>query len=325
LKQLDKEHPDYKRYKTIDFALKTQIAAFSHGIFGWSNSRMREYSVADAITAVVRDILNKIKTTCDLSSLKWVYVHTDSCYVNAKKEDAEKILNYLNECIKKHCKGYKITPELEMKGYYKIGYIHSPARNVLVPEGVEIDDDENWEESGMNFARSETPLPLANIEIALIKMKLKRKGIDEMLVELEEMVMKLPEYPMVELALIKPFNKRISEYGKPKQDGSIGNIPFHITALKRAQEEYGLKIPLKEKFGILPIITDEFTGVRVKKRKKVMMAFDLEKGLPESYKIDFETYLDGNLFGKVNSLFGLKVKDLKHMVLSERVKERLGI
>jgi hypothetical protein len=273
---------------------------------------------------VVREVTNKIKSTCDLSGLKWIYCHTDSVYINDKKESVDKITNHLNSTIRKHCKDYIVFPELEFKGWYPLGYIHSPARNVLVPEGVSIDDDENWEETGCNFARSETPEPLAKIEIELIKMKLKHQD-DKMVDRLKEMIKELPDKKPSELALVKPLNKKISEYGKPKKDGTIGSVPFHITAMKRSHDEFGLELKLKEKYGILLVIKEEYTGVRKKKRKVVHIAFDLEKGLPSNYQIDYYNYLKSNLFGKINGLFSLSVKELENLVLDEEVKNKLGI
>ncbi|MBU2177623.1 MAG: hypothetical protein KJ556_21230, partial [Gammaproteobacteria bacterium] len=302
LKKLEKDHPDYKKLKSIDFALKTQIAAFSHGIFGWANSRMNDVETADAITAIVREIISKVKTTCDIIGKKWIYCHTDSAYVICNKEEAEATVEYINRVIRDFCEGYNVIPELEFKGYYPIGYIHSPARNVLVPEGVSIDDDEGWEESGMDFGRSETAEPVAQIEIEMIRMKLRYQD-EKMMERLKQMLKELPDKTSIELALIKPLNKRISEYGKPKKDGTMGGIPFHIKAMQRAHEEYGLELKLKEKYGILPVVTDEFTGVRVKRRKRVDMAFKVDDGLPVDYKIDYETYLKTNLFGKINDLF----------------------
>ncbi|MBE3093976.1 MAG: hypothetical protein IMZ52_03015 [Actinobacteria bacterium] len=324
LKSLSKEDNEYKKLKSIDFSIKTLIAAFSHGIFGWADSRMKDLETADAITAIVRGIIDKVKITCDLIGVKWCYVHTDSCYINAPKEDAERIVKHLNKAIAEHCKDYNIIPELEFKEYYSIGYIHSPARNVLVPEGISIDDDENWEESGMDYARSEVSEPIAEMEIEMIKMKLKHQD-NKMVDRLKEMVKEIPNRPSSELALIKPLNKRVSEYGKKLLDGTIGNIPYHVKAMQLAHESYGLELVVKQKYGILPIITTQTIGKKKPKRKVVPIAFSIEDGLPKEYKIDMENYLRSNLFGKINMLFNLKVKELEDLVLDEETKKKLEI
>jgi hypothetical protein len=176
----------------------------------------------------------------------------------------------------------------------------------------------------MDFARSETAEPIAQIEIEMIKMKLKYQD-EQMLGKFRQMIKELPSRTTTELALIKPLNKKVSEYGKLKKDGTIGNIPFHITAMVRANKEYGLELKLKEKYGILPIITNEFIGIRVKRRKRVDMAFPIDSGLPETYKVDYQIYLQTNLFGKVNDLFGLTPKQLELEVLDEETKGILGI
>lgn len=325
LKLIGEEHPEYKKYKFIDFALKTEIAALSHGMFGWASSRVKDYDIADAITAVVREIINKIKGTCDLIGHRWVYSHTDSVFLIGKKEDAMRITKYLNEMIKNFCKGYKIIPELEFEGYYPIGYIHSKARRVLIPEGIDIDDDENWVVKGMSFLRSETPTPLGDIEIKIIKSLLKKIDKNKILNDIRDDVKKLANLSPKELAIIKPLNKPIDKYGRILQDGSVGGIPYHITALKRSQKEFNLEINIGSKFCIIPIITDEITGVRKIKRKRVDIAFDMDDGLPDEYIIDFEYYLRSNLWGKISQMLEMKAKDLEKEILTDDVKDVLNI
>ena len=331
LKSMDKEHSDYNKFKSMDFSYKTEIAALSHGMFGWAQSRVRDYSIADSITAVVRETVNKIKSTCDLIGNKWIYSHTDSAFILAKKEDAEKITKHINDVVRNYCEGYKIIPELEFEAYFPVGYIHTAARRVLVPECVEIDDDENWVVKGMSFMRSETPEPLGDIEVELIKMKLKKEPIEKLLVRLKEMIKELPNYDSIELALIKPLNKPVNKFGRlgkegTDNEGKIVGIPFHVKSMQLAEEEYGLELVIGSKYGIISVITDEMTGIRVKRMKNKVIAFSLNDGLPSNYKINYEAYLDSNLFGKVFGLFEMKTKELKMKVLEDKeLCEKLGI
>lgn len=324
LKTIDKSSSRWKRYKTIDFALKTQAAAFSHGIFGWANSRMRDYEVADAITAVVRDDIDTIKERCDQIKRKWVYCHTDSSYVLVNnEEECEKVTNLLNVVLRDKHEKDLVTPILELKGFYPHAYMHSAARNVLIPLDGSIEDSDTWSVTGMNFMRSETPEPLAEIEVDMIKMKLKDKTKDEMLKELRKNIADIINIDSTKLGIIKPLNKPISDYGKPKLDGTWGGVPYHIKAVVRAKDEYGFKIKVGEKFMILPILLNEFTGKRVKKRKRAFIAFDIETGIPDDYTIDYTHYLKSSLWGKINQLFDMDVKDLEKEVLNEDVKAAL--
>jgi len=323
LKKLEKKTPKWRKYKSIDFALKTQAAAFSHGIFGWANSRMRDYEVADSITSVVRDIIDTIKFHCDLIGKPWVYVHTDSCYLRGKEEEKEEILEYLNNLIKNKYEemGAKDTPTLDYKGYYPYAYIHSPARNVLVPVDGDINNPETWDVTGMNFMRSEVPDELADIEIELIKNKMKGAGVNELANKLIYRVKKLTEIPSYKLGLIKPLTKPISEYGRELKDGSYGGYPGHINALIKAYDEYGLEIGVGDKFMIIPILTDETVGKRTVRRKKVDIAFPLEEGLPNGYKIDYEYYLRSNLWGKIHQLFNMKPKELEKLIINDKIRK----
>ena len=323
LSKLDKESSKWKHYKSIDFAVKTQAAAFSHGIFGWANSRMVDIEVADAITAIARELLNKIKEATDTIGRKWIYAHSDSVFINAPEEEKEKILSYLNNIIEDYSGDSIITPELDFQEFYKIGYVHTPARNVLLTKDADIDDVETWNTTGMNFARSEVSEPLANIEIKQIAMKLKGELEEDRMKQLKEDIKDIINVESQELATIKPYKKAIREYGKIKKDGSWGGIPYHIKSLQRAIDEYGFSISIGEKFGMLPIITEETIGVRVIKRKKVFMAFDIETGLPDDYTIDYEHYLRSSLFGKINKLFDMTAKDLEKEVLDDDVRAAL--
>ena len=306
-------HELTKKYKYIDFALKTQAAAFSHGIFGWKRSRMYAPDVAGAITSTARNLIFFAMRQADLIGYKWVYQHTDSIYINAPKEKSKEIINYFDDVITKYCNrnGYKIPAKLDFKDYYPMIYVHSPGRNVLLPDGVDIDDDEHWEVTGMNFYRSETPEVLANIEINLIKMIFKNKSKDEMLDYLRNELKGLKFIEPSKLGLIKPLNKKIEKYGrKGKNNEEIVGIPNHIKALLRAEREYGLKVSVGSKFMILPIITNETVGKRKIRRKRVDIAFLPDIGLPEDYRIDFESYLKSNLFGKINKMFGMSEKEI---------------
>jgi len=323
LKTLKKNTNLWKRYKTIDFALKTQAAAFSHGIFGWANSRMRDYQVADAITSIVRNLIDVVKKACDVVGQPWVYAHTDSCFININKSYNEGMIGYLNDILEDHSEGSKVMPELDIKGYYPHAYIHSPARNVLIPEDSSIDDDSTWDVTGCNFMRSETPTPLANIEINMIKLKMKGASKESMIYQLKKEILNLRDINKSDLGIIKPLTKPIEEYGKTLLDGSHGNIPYHIKALLRAREEYDFDVEVGDKFCIIPIITDETTGVRVIKRKKVFIAFPIEEGLPEEYEVDYENYLKSSLFGKVNGLFDMTSRKLGKEVMTEEIKKKL--
>ena len=309
LKTLDKGSKKWRTKKFIDFALKTQVAAFSHGIFGWSKSRMKDKAVADAITSAVRGILDSIKDKADEIGYPWCYVHTDSCYISAPKEKQEELHKIFNDTITEHCElmGYAYIPRLDYKGFYPKAYIHSPARNVLV------DEDGNWEVTGMSYMRSETPKPLSDIEIELIRMKLDEKSNEELIDRLVEMIDDLKTKDSTELGIIKPLNKKLESYGKPKKNGKVGSIPYHITALMNAQKDNGFDVAIGEKFCVIPIMTDETEGVRVIRRKRVFMAYDIDEGLPEYFEIDWENYLRSNLWGKICKLVDMKPKELENV------------
>jgi DNA polymerase elongation subunit (family B) len=320
LKSLEKNTPEWKKYKYIDFALKTQAAAFSHGIFGWTHSRMVDYEVADSITAIVRNLLEEIKKACDVIGREWIYSHTDSIFVNSTKEEKDKILEYLNDRIKEYCKGYLILPNLDFKNYYPIGYIHSKARNVLVPEEGNLHDVETWDVTGADFMRSETPEPVGDIEIKLISLTFEGHTKEELMKNLREMIQNLISIDTTLLGTTKPLHKPISAYGKMKKDGTWGGIPYHIKALQKAMIEYGFQVNMGEKFMVIPIITEETEGKRIIKRKRAFMAYSPETGLPSQYRIDFENYLKSNLWGKVSGLFNCTPKELEKEILNDDVK-----
>ena len=273
---------------------------------------MRDYEVAGAITSTVRDWIFFVMNECDKLGYKWIYEHTDSTFINAKKDTAEELVRYLNKRLKEYSesKGYRVSPTLEYAGYYKVGYIHSPARYVLVPENAEIDEDDKWEVKGMNFFRSETPEELADIEKELIKLKMKGADSESLIEYLGKRIVNLPNVETQRLGILKPLTKPIEKYGRKLKDGKIGGYPSHIKALMLAQEKIGLEIEVGEKFLVLPIITNETVGKRKIRRKRVDIAFSPKFGLPKDFKIDWETYLKSNLFGKIYKLFDIELKEL---------------
>lgn len=322
LPELNKISNEYKTLKYIDFALKTQVAAYSHGIFGFLGSRMDMPVVAAAICSTARTFLDIGKYFTDRWGYKWCYTHTDSCFfVGASKRKAKEICNKLNEKLKIFAEqnGLAFCPEFDFEGYFPLAYIHSPARNVL------IDEDGVWHVTGCNFMRAEVPEPLAKIEEDLIKMKLARKSDLQMIKKLRKMIIELGDMPSSKLGLEKPLNGTIESYGRELKDGSIGGYPGHIKALIKAKEEYGLELDGLGRFKIIPIFTGEVEGVRVLRWRRDVIAFPIDGELPKQYKIDYEEYLRSNLYGKIHDLFGVSTNELEDIVMTTKVKEALGI
>ena len=139
------------------------------------------------------------------------------------------------------------------------------------------------------------------------------------------MVCELPSKSSSELALIKPLNKKPEAYGRKLQDGTVGGFPGHVKSMMLANEEYGLELIVGVKYGVVAVKTNELTGVRKKKMAIKVIAFDLIDGLPDRYEINYEAYLDSNLWGKISNLFDCKPKELKEKILTQDVKDKLGI
>lgn len=323
LNKLDKDDSEYKRLKYIDFALKTQVAAYSHGIFGYLRSRMNVPEVAAAICATARTILDLIKY--EVKQLGYIpcYRHTDSVFIAGidNKKDAKEVLEYLNNKIEEfvETQGWNFAPYLDYEGFFPKAYIHSPARKVL------IDEDGDWDTTGCNFIRAEVAKPLADIEKECIKMKLNKKDNIRIIKQIREMVKDLKDYKSSELGIEKPLNKPIEKYGRKLQDGTYGGYPYHIKAVQKAQEEYGFEIEVGDRYKIIPIFTGEIEGVRVLKWKREHIAFPVTGELPDMYEIDYEEYLSSNLWGKISDLVDLQPSELEQLVLTDEVRESLGI
>jgi DNA polymerase elongation subunit (family B) len=319
LKKLEKGSEEWKTYYYIYFAIKTQVAAFSHGIFGWKSSRMKDLDVADAITSMPREIIELCKTKLDEIGHQWIYSHTDSTYFIAKKDEAEDVIKQINTFIEEYCneRGYKFIPFLDYEGYFPKAYIHSPARNVMVKENGE------WKPTGMNYYRSEVPKPLGDIEKELIALKLDNASQSKLIERLRKMILELKDLPSSSLGIVKPLTKSINKYGRKLKDGSIGGIPYHIKALIKAKKDYGLEVKEGEKFRVIPIVTGETEGVRVIRRKRVYLAYPVDEELPDIYEIDYENYLRSNLWGKICNLFDTTPKKLEEIVCNTEIRKKL--
>jgi hypothetical protein len=66
-------------------------------------------------------------------------------------------------------------------------------------------------------------------------------------------------------------------------------------------------------------MTDETTGKRIIRRKRIDIAFPIEEGLPEQYDIDYENYLKSNLWGKIHGIFDMKPKDLEKEIMDKSI------
>jgi DNA polymerase elongation subunit (family B) len=299
-------HKMYMTYKYIDFALKTQAAAFSHGEFGYWRSRMKDYEVAEAITQTAKQLIFHTMNVLEFFGFKWVYEHTDSCYIMCPVERKRELIDLINDIVNDYCieHGYRKVAELEFEEYYPIVYIHTPARNVLVKE------DGEWKVTGMNFMRSETPEELADIEENLVRLALEKKSKDDMLKYLKKRIRNLKNISINKLGIEKPYNKPLKEYGGKNKNGRKIPIPYHIKAYLKAHDEYGFDLEVGEKFQIIPILTNSCHGVRKIRRDKVDIAFPLDGNLPKGYKVDYEKYIEHNLIGKIYQFFDMDDKEL---------------
>jgi len=318
LKYIKKHTAKWKTNYYIYFAVKTQAAAFSHGEFGYARSRIKDYDVAEAITSTARTLIFDIMDLSDKLGYPWVYQHTDSIYLNAPKYMKDEITMKVNERVRNHCldRGYKKFFIFDYEGFIPHMYVHTAARNVKVPEGIDIDDDDNWDVTGMNFYRSETPDEIVNIEINLIKLKFHKKTNKEVLEYLKERIKNLKNVDVRKLAITAPLAKKLEKYGRPGKSGTINEgstvgIPYHIKAYMNANEQYGLELNVGDKFMVIPVLTDKVIGVKKFKREAVYMAFTNEIGLPRQYDVDYEMYLKSVLYGKIYQILDMSEKELE--------------
>lgn len=275
-----------RRLNIMQYAIKTQLAAYSHGIFGYAYSRLFNEDIADAITSVARDIIKILKKYVESKGIKWCYSHTDSIYL-VGDINPENLLNDFQKLIENYCleNHYSYIPQIEYKGCYKKGYIHSKARNVLV------DDNGEWKVTGMDFMRAETPEAIAELEVKIIDALMNRKGKDEIKDIIVDFLKHIKEYSSVELGIKKPLTKPINEYK--------GNV-YHIRAVKNANKLYHFNVDVGDSYLILPV-----------KEIKDWIAFPITDGLWEGLTIDYDEYLSSTLWSKLATILNMKKKDVK--------------
>ena len=85
-----------------------------------------------------------------------------------------------------------------------------------------------------------------------------------------------------------------------------------ISRSKRSVRMTFTRTPDAVFFGIWD--TDNFSW-----SERLLDAFDIDEGLGNGYKIDYEYYLKGNLFGKINQLFDLKPKELEKEIMTDNM------
>lgn len=294
-----KQETDPEKRKRLDImqrALKTQAAAFSHGIFGYQYSRLFYEEIAEAITSTVRAILNHAKSKLEEKGYKVIYAHTDSLYVIGSKNEIDKIVMLANKSVKEFVKkrGYLYTPQFEFKDFYPKGYIHSPARNVMVRE------DGEWVVTGMNLIRSDAPDFLQDLERKIIELYLEGYNKDDILKEVINILKTLKEKSPDYLGIPKPLKKSPEAY-KVKS--------AHVKAVLNAIAEYGFEIHIGEKFLMLPVR-------KLKNGEKGYIAFRYGEW-PDSYEIDYMEYVRSVVLGKVAIMLDVNPKELKKKLEEE--------
>jgi len=288
-----KAETDEARRRKLDImqrALKTQAAAFSHGIFGYQYSRLFSEDIAEAITSTVRSILDNARRTLEKNGYKVIYAHTDSLYILGGKQEIDRVIELANKSVEEYvrARGYLYTPKFEFKDFYEKGYIHSPARNVMVRE------DGEWVVTGMNLIRSDAPDFLQDLERKIIELYLEGHKKDEILAEVISILKHLDEKSPDYLGIPKPLKKKPEAY-KVKS--------AHIKAVLNAIAEYGLDINVGEKFLMLPV-------KRLKNGEKGYIAFRYGEW-PDGYEIDYLEYVRSVVLGKVAIMLDVNPKDLK--------------
>ncbi|RLF01213.1 MAG: hypothetical protein DRJ64_10955, partial [Thermoprotei archaeon] len=294
-----KQETDPEKRKRLDImqrALKTQAAAFSHGIFGYQYSRLFYEKIAEAITSTVRAILNHAKAELEKRGYKVIYAHTDSLYAVGSKDKIDEIVTLANKSVEEFVKqrGYLYTPQFEFKDFYPKGYIHSPARNVMVKENGE------WVVTGMNLIRSDAPDFLQDLERKIIELYLEGYSKDGILREVINILKTLKEKSPDYLGIPKPLKKSPEAY-KVKS--------AHVKAVLNAIAEYGFEIHIGEKFLMLPV-------TKLKSGEKGYIAFRYGEW-PEGYEIDYMEYVRSVVLGKVAIMLDVNPKELKKKLEEE--------
>ena len=176
--------------------VKKVMNAF-YGVFAFPGFRLYSPNISSSITKAGRDLLHDIHLIIEREGYNVLYSHTDSAFIsNITRENLDKLVITIENEVKDFGVSTDFYTEILMCG---------PGRYAGNLEG-------KLKIVGLESKRAETPVVTANLQEEVIKMILEGKSKSEVAKKIQNIVVNIKKYPLIETAFPSSIKKSISEY-----------------------------------------------------------------------------------------------------------------
>lgn len=311
------------------FAIKILMNAV-YGYLGYEGSRLYKKEVAEAVTIWGQIILKWSKTVLENNGYEVIYGDTDSVYVKPKEttffsllKEGKRLIDIINKSYPQLAKKFgseDCNLEMEFEKIFKKllfvskkgtkdgeGAKKKYAYILLWENKKKITDEVKF--TGFEQVRSDTPKLARDTQTKVVEMVMAdadKKDIIDYLRQLDSDI-RSKKILDEDIAFPKGISKRISDYGKIKENNTIGifgekvehkiGIPPVITGAIYANKYLGRQFAQgnKPKWIYVKSVPKGYPNTHV-------ITFDTEN-VPEGFKIDYDVMIDKLFKQKLEAIF----------------------
>lgn len=218
LKTMDKNDPRYPHYKANKNALKW-LCVVAYGRLGFANSTFGRINSHEVVSYVGRKVLIQAKEIAEAHGFTVIHAYVDSLFIcrpdAMKEEDFQSLLDEIEQET-------KLPIELE-EVYPWMAFVSSTKNpNLSVANrffGLQFNG--GYKIRGLSFRRDDTPLFVANAQLAVLQILAKEKNPGQLTKLLPEILSRVQErmstlnnhkIPIEELLIKQTLSRELNEY-----------------------------------------------------------------------------------------------------------------
>jgi DNA polymerase I len=318
LKKYTPNDPEYQTLYNIQYAVKT-ISNGYYGILGYSNFRLYDKEVAEAITKAGQMMIKEVYKYLKSNEYESIYGDTDSVFVQLKtkiKEEQNNEMNELTEKINNNVKEFVNTFNVE-KNYLEMDCEKKFTKLIFM--GVKkryIGYADFWKGKwvdkpifiikGYDLARRTLAPVIKTLIKTILEMILQDKNKEEIKKYYNEEVEKIKKMDIKEIAWNVTLGKPIEEYQK--------TIPQHVKAAMVSKELMGIEFKKDDVMKIMYI-----QPMQVKIQDKIItsdvIAFYKETEIPPHIisRIDYKRFVESFIINKLDDFYGIKGMNMEYI------------
>ena len=287
-----------------------------YGTMAYSNFRLYNYHIPEAICTVARDGLEFMKELLQKDGIQTIYLHTDSCLAVVPEKWQEDIPGFIEYYEK------KINDQIKNEFIKKYGN----TRECIIC--VEGDRDKIFDNvlvdgtssryvarqknklliKGYEFKKRDVPKQFRSLVNEIILMFLSNTSKLEIKTYLLDKKEESKKYPAYELATDKPINRFLDEY--------IKNTPQHIRAAKYSNQYLNTHFTRNNGGRML------FCKVTGKYPDTDVILIEESTTIPKEIEVNYDRIFDFFVYDKLLLLENVKDLNIREFILSLKNKNK---